>query len=253
MTRRVLITAGASGIGLAIAEKFLETGARVHVCDIDGAAVEKIRDKHKDLSASVCDVADADQVKAMANEAMGAMDGLDVLVNNAGIGGGDALLENTDEEMWRRTMDVNLSGAFYCLKACVPHFKDQQSGAVINISTVSVKTALPGRAPYIASKQGLMGLTHNAARELGPFNVRCNAILPGLIKGPRAIRIVEGKAKDWNVSYEEAEERYLRYVSMRCWIEAAEVGDLAVFLASDKARHITGQFIAVDGNMEWEA
>jgi NAD(P)-dependent dehydrogenase (short-subunit alcohol dehydrogenase family) len=124
---------------------------------------------------------------------------------------------------------------------------------VINIATASVRTGLPGRMPYVASKQGVMGLTHNAARELGPDNIRCNAILPGLVDNARGRNLVAERAKDRGISAAEVEDDYLRYVSMRCWIDPAEVGDLAVFLASGQARHISGQFIAVDGHMEWES
>ena len=128
----------------------------------------------------------------------------------------------------------------------------QRSGVVLNISTASVRTGLPRRLPYVASKQGVMGLTKNAARELGPHNIRCNAILPGLIRNERGQAIVRERAASRGITLEEAEAGYLEYVSMRTWIDMAEVADLALFLASDRARHISGQFIAVDGNMEWE-
>jgi NAD(P)-dependent dehydrogenase (short-subunit alcohol dehydrogenase family) len=131
--------------------------------------------------------------------------------------------------------------------------KAQKSGAIINISTVSVRTGMTNRLPYITSKQGVMGLTHNVARELGPWNIRCNAILPGLIDNTRGRAILARKAEADGRTLEETEEEYLRYISMRCWIKPKEVGDLVVFLSSEKAKHISGQFIAVDGHMEWEA
>jgi NAD(P)-dependent dehydrogenase (short-subunit alcohol dehydrogenase family) len=249
----VLVTAGAAGIGLAVAARFLAAGARVFVCDIDEGAMETAKSTHSGLSAALCDVADPDQVANLFKTLNDDMGGLDVLVNNAGIGGGEAAIEDIDTETWRRTIDVNLNGMFYCLAAAVPAMKAQASGVIINISTASVRTGLPGRTPYVASKQGVMGLTLNAARELGPHNIRCNAILPGLIDNARGRAVVAGRAEALGINEREAEQQYLSYISMRCWIDPAEVGDLAVFLASHQARHISGQSIAVDGHMEWES
>ncbi len=248
--QRVLVTAGAAGIGLAVAERFLGAGAQVMICDIDKGALAGLP---PELTGVICDVAEAGQVARLFERVADEMGGLDVLVNNAGIGGGAAAIEDITDEAWQRTLDVNLSGMFYCLRAAVPAMKAQGSGAVINISTASVRTGLPGRMPYVASKEGVMGLTLNAARELGPNNIRCNAILPGLIDNARGRELVAVRAKSRGISAAEAEQDYLNYVSMRCWIDPAEVGDLAVFLASDQARHISGQFIAVDGHMEWES
>jgi len=247
--QRVLVTAGAGGIGLAVAERFVDAGAKVMVCDIDAGALAAAP---PELAGVQCDVADATQVTGLFEKVMDHMGGLDVLVNNAGIGGGQAAIEDITDADWQRTLDVNLSGMFHCLRAAVPGMKAQGSGAVINISTASVRTGLPGRLPYVASKHGVMGLTLNAARELGPGNIRCNAILPGLIDNERGRGLVAARAEERGISAEDAEQDYLRYISMRCWIDPAEVGDLAVFLSSDQARHISGQFIAVDGHMEWE-
>jgi NAD(P)-dependent dehydrogenase (short-subunit alcohol dehydrogenase family) len=131
--------------------------------------------------------------------------------------------------------------------------KAQAAGSIINISTASVRTGLPNRLPYVASKQGVMGLTHNTARELRPFGIRCNAILPGLIDNERGRGLIAERAAALGKTIEAIEKEYLKYVSMRCWIDPAEVGELAVFLASTRARHVSGQYIAVDGHMEWES
>ena len=152
-----------------------------------------------------------------------------------------------------------LSGIVFSISIFLLVFKgiktsiDFKGGTIINISTVSVRTGMTNRLPYITSKQGVMGLTHNVARELGPWNIRCNAILPGLIDNTRGRAILARKAEADGKTLEETEAEYLKYISMRCWIEPKEVGDLVVFLSSEKAKHISGQFIAVDGHMEWEA
>ena len=225
----------------------------MHICDIDSVALETALKENSGISGTRCDVGNAADVARLFEDVEVSMGGLDVLVNNAGISGGNSPIEEIDVDEWRRTIDVNLNGMFYCVQNATPYMKAQKSGAIINISTVSVRTGMTNRLPYITSKQGVMGLTHNVARELGPWNIRCNAILPGLIDNTRGRAILSRKAEADGKSLEETEAEYLKYISMRCWIEPKEVGDLVVFLSSEKAKHISGQFIAVDGHMEWEA
>ena len=216
-------------------------------------ALETALKENGGISGTRCDVGNAADVARLFEDVEVALGGLDVLVNNAGISGGNSPIEEIDVDEWRRTMDVNLNGMFYCVQKATSYMKAQKSGTIINISTVSVRTGMTNRLPYITSKQGVMGLTHNVARELGPWNIRCNAILPGLIDNTRGRAILARKAEADGKTLEETEEEYLKYISMRCWIEPKEVGDLVVFLSSEKAKHISGQFIAVDGHMEWEA
>jgi NAD(P)-dependent dehydrogenase (short-subunit alcohol dehydrogenase family) len=251
--QRVVVTAGARGIGRAIVERFLATGARVWTCDVEAAALDELRSACPLVGAAACDVSDRSQVEGFFAAAMGAMGGIDVLVNNAGIGGGHAAIEDIDYDTWDRTIAVNLSGMFYCLRQVVPAMKAQKSGCIVNISTGSVRTGLPYRLPYVASKQGVMGLTQNVARELGPFNIRCNAILPGLIDNPRGRALVQRAADESGKSFAEFESEMLRYISMRTWIDPTEIGDTAVFLASHAGRHITGQYLGVCGGAEWES
>jgi NAD(P)-dependent dehydrogenase (short-subunit alcohol dehydrogenase family) len=249
---RVLVTAGGSGIGRAIAERFLAAGARVHICDVAPDMLAAALDANPGLRGSLADVARPAEVEALVADAAGWMGGIDVLVNNAGIGGPRAALEDIAYEDWDRTIAVNLSGMFYCIRNVAPLMKAQRSGCIVNIATASAKVALPLRAPYVASKVGVLGLTHTVAREYGPFGIRCNAILPGLIDNERGRRIVAGQAAERGIPVEQREAEFLEFVSLRCWIDPAEVGDLAVFLASPAGRHITGQQIGMDGNVEWE-
>jgi len=180
-TQKVIITAGASGIGLAIAQKFLAEGAQVVICDIAKEALEQAIKANAGLQGIIANVGDPLSVEAFFKQAMIAMGGIDVLINNAGIGGPRAAIEDIDYSDWDDCLRINLSGMFYCVKQVIPMMKQQGSGCIINISTGSAKTGLPNRLPYVASKVGVLGLSHNLARELGEYNIRCNTILPGLM------------------------------------------------------------------------
>lgn len=252
-TQRVIVTAGASGIGLAIAARFMSRNALVHVCDVDADAIERARMANPGLCGAVVDVACEPEAHAFVNSAAAQMGGLDVLINNAGIAGACAALEEISAEHWLRSFDVNVHGAFYCMKAAATLMKPIGGGAIVNISTGSVFTLPAGRADYIASKWAIEGLSRAAARELGPTGIRVNAIRPGFVNSARMRKILTAKAADDGVSLEQVERIFLDYISMRSKVEPEEIGDMAVFLASDAARHITGQLISVDGNIEWEA
>ncbi len=250
--KRVIVTAGGSGIGRAIVDRFVAAGAQVHTCDVQQEFLDDAIASSDRVSGTIADVGVPDQVEALVADAVDAMGGVDVLVNNAGIGGPNAALEDISYEDWDRTIAVNLNGMFYCIKNVAPHMKAQESGCIVNISTASAKVALPQRSPYVASKVGVLGLTHTVAREYGPFGIRCNSILPGLIDNERGRGIVARQAAERGISTEEREAEFLEFISLKCWIDPSEVGDLAVFLASDAGRHITGQEIGMDGNVEWE-
>lgn len=251
MTNRVLVTAGASGIGLAIVDSFLASGAEVHVCDIDAAALEQLADG-RGVTTSLTDVSRPDQVGQLAEQTLAALGGIDVIVNNAGIGGPRTPIEQLSDGDWDMVLHTNLSSMFYVIRAFTPTLKAQKSGAIINISTTSVATGLPERTPYVVSKAAVEALTTNLARELGPSNIRCNSIRPGSIENERGRRLLSLKAEREGISYETALQARLSFISMRSRIDPSEIGDAAVFLASDAARHITGQCIGVCGNVEWE-
>ena len=249
---RTIITAGASGIGLALAQAFLKQGAHVYICDVNASLLEEVLMANDGLKGAIADVGNPQQVEAFFSEAINTMGGIDVLVNNAGIGGPKAAIEDIDYQDWDDCIRINLSGMFYCAKQVIPTMKQQGSGCIINISTGSAKTGLPKRLPYVASKVGVLGFTHNLARELGEFNIRCNTILPGLMDNPRGRGLVAKHAEEKGLSIDAAEADFLQYISLRSWIQPSEIADAACFLASDAAKHITAQEICVDGNCEWE-
>jgi NAD(P)-dependent dehydrogenase (short-subunit alcohol dehydrogenase family) len=249
---RVLITAGGSGIGRAIAECFDAEGARVHVCDVVEDFLRELRRARPGIAGTIADVGDPAQVAALFEAALGRLGGLDVLVNNAGIAGRTAAVESVSPADWDRTIAVNLSGQFYCARLAVPALKQAGGGCIINISSTSGRTGLPLRVAYAVSKHAVMGLTETLARELGPDGIRVNAILPGWINNDRNRRVVQAKAAELGIAPEAYLQEGLRFVSMRTMIEMSEVAQMALFLSSDAARHVSGQAIGVCGNVEYE-
>ncbi|MEX6631928.1 SDR family oxidoreductase [Hyphococcus lacteus] len=249
---RVLVTGAGDSVGRAIAERFFNNGAKVHICDIRGAAVEETLAQNAGMSGSVIDVGIRTDVDKLFKDVMNSLTGLTILVNVVGMAGPRAAIEDIDEDEWDKTIAVNLSGMFYCMKRAIPMLKSNGGGSIVNFSTCSTRTGNPYRAPYIASKAGVEGLTKNAARELGPFGIRCNAILPGIINNERFHFIVQRNAEATGRSFEEIENDYLKYVSLRCKIELSEFADLVEFITSDAGKKITGELMALSGNMEWE-
>jgi NAD(P)-dependent dehydrogenase (short-subunit alcohol dehydrogenase family) len=250
--RTVLVTGGADGIGKAIALRFLAAGMRVHVCDVRREAVDALCAEHEAMSASVGDVSVADDVSRLFAEAGEALGAIDVLVNNVGIGGPRALIEEIAIDEWDRTFAVNVGGMLRCMQAVIPQMKARRSGAIVNISTASTRTRLPSRTAYIASKFAVEGLTLNAARELGPFCIRCNAILPGIMNNARMDGIIARRAAAEGRNATEIEREYLGHVSLRCRTEPEDVAEAALYLTSAAAARVTGELLSVSGNLEWE-
>lgn len=248
---RVLVTAGAQGIGLAIARRFLDLGADVHICDVDEQSLQAARENLPALSASRTDVSDETQVLAMF-EALGARWGaLDVLVNNAGVSGPTSRLEDTTLDAWRNTLDVNLTGTFLCARSAVPLLRAAGGGAIVNISSVAGRLGFSLRSPYSASKFGLAGLTQTWAMELGPSNIRVNSVLPGVVSGDRVERIIAARAEAGGVSSEAMREQLVEKVSLRRMTRPEDVANQVVFLCSDQGAMISGQSISVCGNVEY--
>ena len=248
----VLITGAGDSVGRVTAEKFLAEGASVHICDVREDAVATTLADNSDLTGTVCNVGDSEQVAHLFSEALDAMGRVDVLVNCVGIAGPHGPIEDISNEDWHTSMQVNTTGMFYTMKHAIPGMKERRFGSIINFSSGSTRTCLPNRTAYVVSKYAVEGLTKNAARELGPYNVRCNAILPGAINNDRLNMVFQRVAADKGIPIEEFEKEALKYISMRTKIEPEELADTVLFLASDKAPHITGTLFEVTGGSEWE-
>jgi len=249
--QRVIITAGAAGIGRAIAAAFLEQGARVFICDVDKAALDEFRKALPKAGTTVADVADAGQVDRLFKEAGDFLGGLDVLVNNAGIAGPTGPVEEISQEDWRRTLAVNLEGQFLCTRRAVPLLRQAGGGAIINLSSAAGRFGFPRRTPYSASKWGVIGFTKSLAVELGPDNIRVNAILPGAVDGPRIRRVISAKAESIGVPYEEMEKRYVSQASLRRMVTADDIAGMAIFLASPAGYNVSGQALSVDADTQY--
>lgn len=252
MARTVVVTGGASGIGRVIAQRFADARCKVHIFDIDADAVAQALSENAAFSGTAGDVSEPADVARGMRDAEAAMGQVGVLVNDAAIPGPRAPVEEMPDDEWDRTMRVNLYGPFLWTKAVVPGMKARREGSIVNISTGSVRTLPLNRSVYNVSKWGVEGLTKTAARELGPWNVRVNAIQPGMVNNERMRGIVQRIADQEGRSADEVEAEFLQFISMRCKVEPEDIADMAVFLSSEEASRVTGQVIAVDGHIEWE-
>jgi NAD(P)-dependent dehydrogenase (short-subunit alcohol dehydrogenase family) len=250
--QRVLIT-GADSTARVIAETFQEQGARVFACDVRPEAVESLLEANPEMHALVANVGKESDVEKLLGAAQAEFGGIDYLINVVGIAGPTKPTEEVTAEEWQQTLDVNVNGVFYTARGVIPGMKERRHGAIVNFSSASTRTRLPNRAPYVVSKFAVEGLTLNLARELGPHNIRANAILPGGINNERIRIIVKRLADERGMTPEEVLKKSLDYISMRTLIEPQELANMVVFLCSDAARHVTGQLIGVDGNSEWES
>ena len=247
---RTIVTAGASGIGRAIADALIANGARVHICDVDEAVLADFRAAHPGHGATLADVAsDADVARRFA-DAQASLGGLDVLVNNAGIAGPTGGVDEISPEDWRRCIDVCLNGQFLCTRLAVPLLKAAGGGAIINMSSSAGRFGYAWRTPYSAAKWAVVGFTQSLAKELGPVNIRVNAILPGIVAGPRIERVIAARAQQVGVSYGEMEQTYLARVSLRRMVTAQDVAGTVLWLVSAAGGNISGQSLGVDGNVE---
>ena len=248
--KRVIVTAAASGIGAQVARRFAAAGAKVFVCDVDAAAVAAFKAADPGIGATVADVAAPAAVERLFDEGLAALGGLDILVNNAGIAGPAAPVEDMDVDGFRRCVDVNLTGAFLCVRHAVPAIKRAGGGAIILMSSNAGTMGLPFRAPYVATKWGVIGLTKTLAMELGPHKIRVNALCPGDVEGERIRRVITMEAENRGMSYQDVVAERVEAVSLRTMVTADDVADMMLFLCSDAGAKVSGQAILVDGNAE---
>jgi len=237
---RVLVTAGAGGIGLAIARRFAAEGARVHTCDVDEMALSALAASDPAITATPCDVSDRSAVQRLFTDALAKLGGLDVLVNNAGIAGPTAKIDEMNPEDWDRCLEICLTGQFNCTRLAVPHLRQSKNASIVNISSAAGRLGFAMRTPYAAAKWGVIGLTKSLSIELGPDNIRVNAILPGLVAGDRQRRVLEAKAQQRGISYAEIKD----------YVTPEQIADQILFMCSPRGKTISGQAISICGDTQ---
>lgn len=250
-SKRVIVTAGAAGIGLEIARAFHAKGAKVWLCDVVDEKLKEAEAALPGVKAVLCDVSDPKAVDDFVGKAVADMGGLDFLINNAGIAGPAAPVESISTEDWLRTMAVNINGQFFVARAAVPHLKKNKSGAIICMASVAGKYAFPLRSPYASSKAAVISFARCLSVELGPFNVRVNAIAPGVVSGDRIQRVFTDRAKTRGITYEEMEQIALRAVSLKTMVDPDEIAQMILFLCAPTGRAITGQTVSICGGLEY--
>ena len=245
---RVMVSAGAGGIGLAIARAFVREGAQVSVCDVDAAALAALASSDPLLHAMPCDVADRAAVERWFAAALARLGGLDCLVSNAGIAGPTGAVDAIDPGEWDRTLAVDLTGQFNCARLAVPALRRSGNASIVAVSSLAGRLGFALRTPYAAAKWGVIGFMRSLAVELGGDGIRVNALLPGIVAGERQRRVLEAKAKARGLSFEEVERSAFAGTSIKSYVTAEQLADYVVFLASARAATISGQALSVCGD-----
>ena len=251
--KKIIISAGASGIGLAIAKVCLSRGAYVYLCDIDDKSIKKLNKhplKNKRLFIYQCDTSKEEQVSLFFDKIKKKTKRIDALINNVGVAGPTGSLEKLKSKDWENTLHVDVNSHFYFTKKAIPLIKKTKNGSIINISSTAGILGFPLRSPYAASKWAIIGVTKTLAMELGKFNIRVNAVCPGTIKGDRMKRVIRDKAKFTKVPSKSIEKDFISMSSMKQWILEEDIGKMCSFLISDDSSKVSGQVISVDGHTE---
>ena len=257
--QKVLITAGASGIGRIMALRFLRQGAKVFVIDLDASALRALAHEVNEIAdeaparllTAVCDIGQRQAVEAVVPQAIEALGGLDVLINNAGVAGPTAPLESFDPDAWEQVMQVNLNGTFNVTRMAIPALKASDNNpSIIIMSSVAGRYGYPNRSAYSTSKWGLIGLTKTLSRELGEYGVRVNAILPGAVAGERIEKVLQQRAESNGRSLAQEKTEAMKFQSLQRFVDPEDIAAMACFLASDAGRSISGQLLPIDNDLQ---
>jgi len=242
---RVAITAGAAGIGRVMADSFAACGAEIFIGDVDATALATCPHPHMRADAGA-----VEDCEAFIDAAAAHLGGLNVLVNNAGIAGPTAPVEEVMPAELEATLRIDLASMFHCARRAIPLLRAAGGGAIINLSSAAGRFGFPLRAPYSAAKWGVIGFTKSLSIELGPDGVRVNAILPGPVDGARIRAVIKAKAAAAGISENEMTERTVATTSLRCFVTQQDIANMALYLASPFGATISGQAISVDADMQ---
>lgn len=253
MAQRVLVTAGAAGIGKEVARAFVASGAQVCVCDINEKALDSAAKDIPGLKTIICDVSKRDDIDRMVAAAAESLGGLDVLVNNAGISGQTASVEDSDPDQWEAVMKVDVIGTFHVTRYSIPHLKQSAGGSIIVMSSVGGRFGYPNRSAYCTAKMGLIGFAKTLSRELGQYNIRVNAIAPGAVGGDRIERVLQGRAAAEHKTLEEERAAAMSVQSLKRFVDPKDIAALILFLTSDAGKSISGQVLPIDNDAQTSA
>lgn len=248
--QKVIVTGAGSGIGLATARAFASEGADVMVCDVDPSALAHLSQTDPALRTACCDVSDRSNVARFMDEVLASLGGLDALVNNAGIAGPTGPVEEIAPEDWDHCLSVCLTGQFNLTRLAIAPLKDSGNPSITNLSSLAGRLGFALRTPYAAAKWGVIGFTKSLAIELGPYGIRVNAVLPGLVAGERQKRVLEAKAQRMGKSLTEIEAIALSHTSIQEYVTAEEIADQILYLASKRSESVSGQAISVCGDTQ---
>ncbi len=237
---RALVTGGGSGIGQAIADALRAAGADVFICDIDASTGPDF----------VSDIADDNAVDQLFNAVDQKFGGLDILVNNVGVAGPAGLVDEIDAGAFDEVIRVNVGGTFRVTARAVPFLRASGAGLIVNIASTAGIFPYPYRSPYVAAKWAIVGLGRSWAMELGADNIRVNVVCPGSVGGPRMDQVIEREAAVTGVDASSLRRGYEEQVSMRRFMDAADVAGAVVYMASPAGRHVSGQVLSIDGATE---
>jgi NAD(P)-dependent dehydrogenase (short-subunit alcohol dehydrogenase family) len=244
-----IVTGGGRGIGKEIVLALAREGANVLLAARDEQALNGVAQQVQAMGRQAVvvrtDVSLEAQVNAMVNAAVDEFGRIDILVNNAGVVGPTAPVSNVTREQWDEVLAINLTGAFLCARAVIPHMLERRSGSIINIASIAGKLAYALRSPYAVSKWGMIGLSRTLAQELGEYNIRVNAICPGPTAGDRMRGVIARRAKELGRSEADVEKTYLQGTALKNWVDPAHVAAAVVFLASAEGTSITGEAIDI--------
>jgi NAD(P)-dependent dehydrogenase (short-subunit alcohol dehydrogenase family) len=250
MSQRVLITAGAAGIGREFVRAFAATGAKIFTCDIDEAGLAALAKEIPGLVAQRCDMGKRGEIERMVPEALKALGGLDVLINNAGIAGLTLPVDQYPADDWDKVVAVNLTAMFDVCRLAIPALKQSKAGVIINMTSIAGRFGFANRSPYAATKWGVIGFTKTLAIELGQWGIRANAIAPGAVEGDRIVRVFQGRSQISGKSMDQVKADAMAEQSIKSMIDPKDIAQLAVFLASPAAKTISGQVMPIDADRQ---
>jgi NAD(P)-dependent dehydrogenase (short-subunit alcohol dehydrogenase family) len=233
-----------------MAKSFLDRGDQVAIVDVDKQAIEKLQSELPQVICFEADVTNETQIQAVFDDLAIRWDSLDVVCANAGIAGPAGAIEDLTLADWKSCLAVNLDGTFLTAQGAAKRFKTQNSGLLILTSSTAGLFGYPYRSPYATAKWGIIGLMKTLAMELGGHNVRVNALCPGAVEGERMDRVIAKEAQARDIDEQAVREMYVKGVSMKTWVKAQDIANMALFLASDAGNKISGQSLTIDGHTE---